>query len=124
MYQHYLYIAIGGALGAVTRVGLSNIMPTFIGGVPFPIMAVNILGCFMIGLLAETMALYWSAPDFVRYLLIPGFLGGFTTFSSFALEFGNLLEKDNYISAVAYLTFSVGLSLLAFMIALRLVRML
>ncbi len=124
MLSHYIAIGIGGALGAVLRVGLSSLLPTAAFGIPMPIMIVNVLGCFVMGVLSEVLAFYWSSSDHMRYLLIPGLLGGFTTFSSFALEFGFLMEKDSYLPAIGYVTLSVGLSLLFFFFGLRLVRML
>jgi fluoride exporter len=123
MLVHYIAVGLGGALGAVSRVALSNLLPGYAMGMPLPIMLVNVFGCFLMGILAEVMALYWSGPDYIKYLLVPGFLGGFTTFSSFALEFGGLVEKDAYLPAMGYVTLSVVLSLSCFFLGTKLIRM-
>ena len=122
MIIHYIMIGLGGALGAMARVGFSKLLPGAIMGIPFPILCVNIIGCFMIGVLTESMALYWSISDNMRYFLIAGFLGGFTTFSTFALEFGLLFAKNEWFSAMLYAILSVALSIIFFFIGLKIVR--
>ena len=122
MFSNYIMIALGGAMGSITRVALSQIFPSHILGVPLQILSINILGCFMIGALAEFMAFYWSTPDHVRHFLIPGFLGGFTTFSSFALEFGLLFEKNQHAQAISYVLASMAISLIAFFLGMKLVK--
>ena len=94
MISYYVATGIGGAIGAMARVALSRVLPITFMEIPLPILFINIIGCLIMGLLTEFMALYWSVSESVRYLLISGFLGGFTTFSSFALEFGLLFEKN------------------------------
>lgn len=110
---HYLSIAFGGALGSVTRVALAGVFPANFLNIPLQILLINILGCFVMGFLVETLA-WHSIPDNFRYFLISGFLGGFTTFSAFALEFGLLFQKQLYFSAVSYVILSVLLSIIAF----------
>lgn len=75
------------------------------------------------GLLTELMALYGSTSDYMRYFLVPGFLGGFTTFSAFALEFGLLYEKHFYELAIFYAILSVLLSIFSFFIGIKLIKM-
>ena len=122
MLPHYVAIGLGGALGAMARVWLSNNLPGAIMGVPISILIVNVLGCFVMGLLTELLAFYWTISDNMRYLLIAGFLGGFTTFSTFALEFGLLYEKQLYIHAIIYATLSFVLSITLFFIGMKVVR--
>lgn len=123
MITHYIATGIGGALGAMSRLLVSKIIPNTVLGIPAQISFINILGCFTIGALAELMALYWSPTDNMRYFLIPGFLGGFTTFSAFALEFGTLIERNDLMLSFLYLSLSVLLSLVFFFIGIRLVRL-
>ena len=114
MFSHYLATALGGGLGAVARVALSRCLPHAILGIPVQILLVNVVGCFLMGLLAELLAFYLTTSDVFRYFLIPGFLGGFTTFSAFSLEFGLLFQKQQYSLALWYVLSSFALSLLMF----------
>jgi CrcB protein len=80
-----LAVAVGGAVGSVARYWLAvTAARTFGTALPWGTLAVNILGSFAIGVLAGILSR--RAPDLLRPLLISGFLGGFTTFSAFALE--------------------------------------
>jgi CrcB protein len=123
MISHYIMVALGGAIGAVLRVALGHALPVTVLGVPFPILLVNILGCLIMGFITEMMALYWSVTDNYRYFLISGLLGGFTTFSAFALEFGLLVDKNQYLAALLYVFLSVALSLTFFFIGVKIVRL-
>jgi fluoride exporter len=122
LISHYIATGLGGAIGATIRVALGKLLPLTIMGVPFYILGINIIGCFIMGLLTELMALHWSASDNLRYFLITGILGGFTTFSAFALEFGLLYEKHQYILAVTYAALSVILAILSFFAGMIIIR--
>ncbi len=119
----YLFVGLGGALGAIFRIALTKILPPFFATIPLPIMIINILGCFTLGALTEILAVSWNASWNVRHLMVQGFLAGFTTFSSFSLEFGLLYEKGHYSSALIYAVLSVILSLAGFFLGLRLIRL-
>lgn len=119
MIRNLVIVGMGGALGAIARVALSEYLPTTLLGLPLPIMLINILGCFIMGFLIEFMAFHGSFPAQMKYFLISGFLGGFTTFSSFALEYGLLFQKHAYSASSFYVIFSVGFSLLAFFIGVK-----
>ena len=82
------------------RVIIGKALVTSIYGISIPIIFVNILGCFIMGIVTAILTIL---PENLRLFLIPGFLGGFTTFSSFALEFGLLYEKDlSYYSVFCF----------------------
>jgi len=122
MNTTYLFIGLGGAAGAIARVVLSRILPPFVMGMPVKILFINIVGCFLIGLLSAIMAFHWNASINMRHFWVQGFLGGFTTFSAFALEFGLLHEKGANITAIVYAALSVILSLIFFFIGVKVIR--
>jgi len=123
MILEYLLIGLGGALGAIFRVALSNILPYSAFNIPIYIMLINIIGCFLMGAISELLGLYWSASLNMKYFLISGLLGGFTTFSAFALEFGLLIEKGQYLESAFYILLSVMLSLIAFFVGFKIIKL-
>lgn len=123
MLLNYLMVGLGGACGATSRVAIAKLLPSIIIGIPFPILFINVSGCFLIGFLTSLMNLYWPASPGTKYFLISGFLGGFTTFSSFALELGTLIENDQDISAFLYGLLSFALSMVCFFIGMRLIKL-
>jgi CrcB protein len=118
-----LAIALGGAVGSVARhlVG-SAALRIFGTGFPVGTMTVNVLGSFVMGVLAALFALKWSASDTARLLLTTGFLGGFTTFSTFSLDVAVLWERGEAGLTLGYALGSVVLSILALFAGLALVR--
>jgi len=118
----YVYVGLGGALGAMARVALTSVLPPSAFHMPIKIMIVNILGCFILGTIVEIFALYAHMPQGVQHFLVQGLLGGFTTFSAFALEFGLLFEKNSYVLACSYVVLSVVLSILFFFMGMRIPR--
>lgn len=123
MLAHYLLIGFGAAFGAMARAGVGRLLPVEIWGMPFSILFVNVLGCFTLGVVLEVSALYWTLPEWMRYFIIPGFLGGFTTFSTFAMEFGLLTHRNAYFTGALYVLLSVGLGLALFFAGIKLVRL-
>lgn len=118
-----LWVALGGALGSAARY-LVNVWSGRFFGTDFPwhTLTVNVIGCFVMGLLVELMALKLNAGNDVRAFLTTGILGGFTTFSAFALDFALLVERKATGLAAVYAVGSVGLSLLAVFAGLYAVR--
>lgn len=116
-------IAVGGAIGSIARYLLSSQITHAVGsGFPWGILIVNILGCFTMGVIAELAALTWNMSPEMRAFLTTGVLGGFTTFSAFALDTAVLTERGDLTGATLYVTASVGLSVAALFAGLAMVR--
>ena len=121
--MNYLIVFLGGGLGAAARYGM-NIGVGRLAGSDFPwhTLVVNIAGCFAMGVLTEGMALRFSVSNEMRLFLTTGILGGFTTFSAFALDFALLVERRDLTGATVYVLASVGLSIIACFAGLAMVR--
>jgi CrcB protein len=108
-----IYVFVGGGTGAVMRY-LLGIQAAKLWGVNFPYgtLIINILGSFLIGVIASYFALYSTESNqSLRLFLIVGILGGFTTFSSFSLETLMLLQRGEFWLAIGYILLSVLISL-------------
>ena len=118
-----LPIAAGGALGAVARFLMAGAVQRAVGGAfPWGTLAVNVLGALVMGLVVEAAARFWNMSEPVRVFLTTGVLGGFTTFSAFSLETGLLIQKSDWLSALAYIAASVLLCVLALFAGMWIIR--
>ena len=122
MDSSFFWIGLGGAAGAIARVGFMQILPPFFLNLPLKIFCVNVLGCFVLGILTGLMTLYGNSSLNIRHFLIQGFLGGFTTFSAFALEFGLLYEKGAFWTALSYAVLSVVVSIVCLFLGIKIVK--
>jgi len=111
--HHVLLIACGGAVGALLRYGLGTLVQRIAGGgaaspAPLPIgtLTVNLLGCLLIGVVGGVFATSTSPRDTLRFFVIIGVLGAFTTFSTFAWETLELLRTQGPARALAYVAAS------------------
>ena len=93
----YLAVALAGALGAAARFGVVRCLEPWSAAFPWPVLAVNVLGCLLFGIAWQAGASRW--PDVASAAVLAGFLGGFTTFSSFALDTLVLLEQGRVLAA-------------------------
>ena len=120
---HLVIVGLGGALGAIGRY-LTVAMVTNMMGSRFPwgTLTVNIIGSFVLGLAYVFIAEKLHAETHLRPLIMVGFLGAFTTFSTFSLETFSLLEKGNLLAAGGYVLLSVILCVLVTGIAVTVVR--
>ncbi|MFD1796453.1 fluoride efflux transporter CrcB [Paracoccus aurantiacus] len=109
MMNPFLQVALGGAIGAVSRYAVYRAIP--VTGFPFATGVVNVLGSLVMGMLAALMAYRWN--NHYAPLLLTGVLGGFTTFSAFSLDALTLWERGQGGAAAVYVVGSVILSLLA-----------
>ena len=117
-------IAIGGALGAVAR-HLINVSPlaTVFQNFPFPTFVINVSGSFLIGFLIILLTDRFEVSEALRMAVIVGFLGAFTTFSTFEMEIYGLGSEENYSTALLYLLLSVVAGFIAVLAGVRLARL-
>ena len=102
------YIALFGAVGCLARYFLSGWVYQLLGrGFPYGTLAVNLLGAFLIGLIMEFSIRSALIPPLLRISLTIGFLGGFTTFSTFSFETFRLLEEGAILMALGNVLASV-----------------
>jgi fluoride exporter len=118
-----LNVFIGAGLGGVLR-HLINILSVRLLGMAFPsgTLFINITGSLVMGLVAGYFAFFGSAPQSVRLFIATGVLGGYTTFSTFSLDAGLLVESGQFGAATLYVVGSVVLSVLGFFAGLWLMR--
>lgn len=118
-------VAVGGAFGAVAR-HLINVSP--LAGAfekfPLPTFFINVSGSFLIGFLLILLTDRFDVGEAVRMAVIVGFLGAFTTFSTFEMELYGLTSERDLTSALAYLGFSVVAGFVAVVAGVRLGRLL
>jgi len=114
MIYSLLAIAGGGALGALCRHGV-NLGVTHLAKAPFPFgtLSANVIGSFVMGLLIAYFARFGNPPQEIRLFLTVGFLGAFTTFSTFSLDSMTLYMRGDIGAFSLYVAGSVILSLAA-----------
>jgi len=121
--KYLLYIALGGATGAVSRYLLANWVHTmWEGRLPLGTLLVNVAGSFAIGVIYVLVEKQIAHPDW-RSILMVGFLGAFTTFSTFSLETISMLEAGHYAHAVLYMLASVLLCVVMAGVAIQLTKL-
>lgn len=109
-------MAVGGALGTVARYAISRALPVSAGSFPWATFWTNISGSFVLGVLLTLVHERWPPTRFVRPFAATGFVGAYTTWSTFMVETDELLAHGHAGSAVAY----VGASLVAGLVAVYL----
>jgi CrcB protein len=112
----YLLIALFGALGTAARFSVIQLTPKIFHTLfPFGTIIVNLLGCFLIGLVYGVInTKFISVDENIKNYITIGFLGGFTTFSSFSQDFFNLINNSSYSLAFGYIFVSVFFGLMMF----------
>jgi CrcB protein len=119
----YLIVFIGAGIGGALRHGVNIGAARLLGfGFPYGTFAVNIIGSFVMGLLAGYFAFRPGVGQHVRLFLTTGILGGFTTFSSFSLDAALLIERNAWGLALGYVVGSVAAGLSALFLGLALFR--
>ena len=118
-----LLLALAGALGAVARYGCTTIVQrAFSPDFPWGTMVVNMMGCFIVGL-------FWSlaeekitiSPE-LRVIILVGFLGAFTTFSTFIFETGSLMREASWTPAIMNILTQNAAGILLLLVGIRIGR--
>lgn len=122
MMATLVFVALGGAIGAAMRflMGMGVVRLFGQGEFPIPILTVNVLGSFLMGVFVVAAA-QRGLTDYAPFVMT-GVLGGFTTFSAFSLETMTLIERGHFTSASVYVLLSVVLSVGGLALGLWLAR--
>lgn len=110
-------VAVGGAIGASARYGLTLVWPTPEGGFPWATFLTNVVGCAVIGVFMVLVTDVWAAHRLVRPFVGTGVLGGFTTFSTYAVDIRRLVGAGRPGLGLAYLAATLVAALAAVWLA-------
>ena len=120
---HFLFVALGGAVGASLRHLTSLLTLRWFGpNFPWGTLTVNIVGSFLMGVFIELLARKFDSSQELRLLIATGIMGGFTTFSAFSLDVAVMWERGATLTAAGYVLASVMLSILALFAGLAVIR--
>jgi CrcB protein len=123
MLKTLLLVGLGGGIGSVLRYLTSATINKFYGSTfPLATFVVNVVGCFIFGLLFAYFSKHAEQSEQLRFFLITGFCGGYTTFSTFSAENFHLIESGNYFIPAINITVSVLFGILAVFIGMVLVK--
>ena len=104
-----IYVASGGAVGAVLRYLTSNFYRFYFPNFPIGTLFINFIGSFLIGILASNLESRGTSYIFIKYFMIIGILGSFTTFSTFSLETIQLFNDKKLFLSLVYIFLSISL---------------
>lgn len=110
-----ILVGAGGAVGSALRYLLGQMLSaqTVRFGFPVGTAAINISGCLLIGIVGAVVSRSATFPESMRVLLVPGLLGGFTTYSAFAYETVELLQRGAFFQAITYFFLTTTFGLIA-----------
>lgn len=123
MWKQIILVGLGGGIGSILRFLTSALtLKYYSDSFPFPTFIVNLIGCFIIGLLIGSLGQNIQANQNLKFLFITGFCGGYTTFSAFAEENLTLIQNNNYWTAIMYIVLSVFIGLFAVWVGLSITK--
>jgi len=120
---HWILVALGGAVGAMGRYWVSGVLNNAEHKLPLGTLTVNVLGSFLMGVCFVLVLERARLSPEMRPLLMTGFMGAFTTFSTFSLEAVALIQEGHIMSALIYISLSLILCLVALYAGLALTRL-
>ena len=122
--MNWITIAIGGAIGAVSRYGIAQIVILINGAnaAPFATIMVNVIGLGLMGVIYGYLSTGGMLAETVRVFIMIGFLGALTTFSSFSMDIMAAIDRGQVVYAMLYAAVSVAGSILAFILAVLMMR--
>ncbi len=124
MFLKIALLALAGALGTLSRYGLAGLVQRLTGPYfPWGTLAVNVLGCFMVGMLWTLFRHRLPVTPETRAIVLVGFMGAFTTFSAYILETGELMRAHEWIYALANFSLQNGLGVGALLIGMAVGRL-
>ena len=113
--EKWIYLIVGGIVGTASRYGLTGVISQKMGaGFPWGTMVVNLTGCFVVGFLDIVFEKKFLLSPNYRILLMTGFCGAFTTFSTLMRETSSLLKENEFLYAFGNVTISFVIGFVAF----------
>jgi len=121
--MEYVWVGVGGAAGAIARFFIGKkIIEQWGSSFPYATLFINISGAIAVGFLMTVLVERSIADTFWRTLLVVGFLGGYTTFSSYTWETMHLFDEGRWTAALAYIGLSNGVGLACCALGILLAR--
>lgn len=122
--KNIILIAVAGAAGTLSRYGLSTLVSSVLGSdFPWGTFIVNILGCFLFGFIWSLEEHHLAIGPQTRLVILTGFMGAFTTFSTFIFENNQLLSTSQWLHLAVNLFLQILIGLIALSIGIHAARM-